>query len=205
MALEEIAFALTGNTPLILHNGTYLSDPLDVFSKELKVFSGKRNKTDEDHRVMRDLEWLGSLYTEERPAFTRHGSEITLESNGRLLMPGENVWRMLYDAAKFSKLGERVKQGVLVLQDAPLDGGEPVHKMFKKPETYMFRRRVKLGGKSAVMRTRCILRQWSATVLVSFQPDRIDREKLIEIMQTAGKYVGLCDWRPRYGTFSVEV
>ena len=54
------------------------------------------------------------------------------------------------------------------------------------------------------MRTRCILRQWAATVLVSFQPDRIDRDKLVEIMETAGKYVGLCDWRPRYGTFNCE-
>lgn len=205
MALEHISFALTGLTPLILHNGTYLSDPLSAISKELKIFSGKMRKTDEDHQVMRDLEFLGSLYTDQPLDFTRSGSKIDIKTNGRLIMPGENIWRMLYDAALFSKFGPRVKQGVLVLQDSLLEGGESLVKMFRKPEEYMFRRRVKLGGKAAVMRTRCILRQWALTTQVSFQPDRIDHNKVIEIMETAGKYVGLTDWRPRYGTFEVKV
>jgi hypothetical protein len=204
MALEELVFTLKGLTPLLLHNGTQLSDPLSRISKELKIFSAKKSKVDDDHRAMRDLEWIGALYTDEPIEFERTGQEIKVNGKSRLILPGDNVHRMLFDAGKHSKMGQRIKDGVLVLSDVPLEGGETVSKMFVKPDEYMFRRRVKLGAQ-AVMRTRCILRKWSATIPVHYQTERIDAEKLIEIMETAGRFVGLGDWRPRYGTFQVDL
>ncbi len=46
---------------MLQHNGQ-TADPLNEFAKELKKVSGKRNKTDEYHALMGEIEWRAGLY-----------------------------------------------------------------------------------------------------------------------------------------------
>ena len=62
---------------------------------------------------------------------------------------------------------------------------------------------VGLNGKR-VMRTRPIFRAWSVVAEVEYEDTILNLEQVNRWVQTAGVQVGLCDWRPRYGRFTVE-
>ena len=59
-------------------------------------------------------------------------------------------------------------------------------------------------GQSKVVRTRPMFREWALEFTWAYMPDQFDEDTLVNIAETTGRLVGLCDWRPRYGKFSVE-
>jgi hypothetical protein len=60
-------------------------------------------------------------------------------------------------------------------------------------------------NRARIVRTRPVFPEWSITFLVKFDPMVLNAESVIKAMEDAGYYVGFCEWRPRYGRFSVEV
>ena len=103
----DFRITLEGTGALLMHNAR-LSNPLDPAAKAIKKVSGKRNKTEDDHAEMAHLEFIGSLY---------------YDKDAGPYIPGENLWRCLYDAAKKSKRGPKVKEGLLITTDVnPLVG-----------------------------------------------------------------------------------
>jgi hypothetical protein len=162
-----------------------LSDPLDDAARAMKKVSAKRQKTDDDHAELGRLEHAGSLY---------------LNQDGPYL-PADNVLRMLSDAAKKHKLGVKVKEGVLVTEDATLlyDGPRSADGLWKD-QNYVSRASVKVGT-SRVIRTRPQFRQWAAAIDGWYDPAIIDFRELETIVETGGARIGLGDWRPRFGRF----
>lgn len=182
---EPLTVTIEGTTPTLMHNGQ-LADPLNKWSKAIKVISGKRKKTDSDHEEMARLEFLGGLY---------------LDKNLAPCWPGENIKRMLVDAAKKSKSGPSAKIGLLVQGDFPLiyDGPKDANKLW---EDERFRSRVSCKVQtSRVMRTRPIFRDWKLRITVQHDPDIVNRDTVIEWIETAGRQIGLSDWRPDFGSF----
>ena len=57
--------------------------------------------------------------------------------------------------------------------------------------------------KNRVVRTRAMFPAWSATIVVNYDPKILNESDVREIVNTAGE-CGLCDWRPKFGRFSVE-
>ena len=57
---------------------------------------------------------------------------------------------------------------------------------------------------SRVMRTRSRFDEWAAKIEVKYDPRVLNESDVVEIAKTAGD-VGLCDWRPKFGRFSVEL
>lgn len=55
-----------------------------------------------------------------------------------------------------------------------------------------------------VMRTRPIFRSWSCAVDIDFLPDQINQRDIVEFVEVAGRIIGLCDWRPKFGRFEIE-
>lgn len=47
-------------------------------------------------------------------------------------------------------------------------------------------------------------RGWSAEIFVDFLPGQLNPAEVAEMVRTAGEVVGLGDWRPRFGWFTVE-
>jgi hypothetical protein len=55
-----------------------------------------------------------------------------------------------------------------------------------------------------VYRTRPMFTDWSATFEVCYDPDQINEGDLKKAIADAGRMVGLCDFRPKYGRFEME-
>lgn len=181
-------YKLTGTRDLIMHNGR-LADPLDPHTKALAEVTAIRGKTEADHREVARRELIGGLYIDDDGPY----------------IPGQNIETLIRDGAKFRKLGKAMTQGVMLEEfDVPLDyvGPRTAEEIAKDPDMTL-RESVKVGT-SRVMRTRPRFSRWSLTFNVEYDEDRVDVADIDRALIDAGKYIGLGDWRPRYGRFEME-
>lgn len=187
----RVRVTIQGVSPLLLHSDRG-ANPLSDEAKALKTVSSKRKKTEEDHAAMMRIEWAAGLYLED----------------GRVVVPVENVRASIRDGAKLSKMGKEISRKVFLDGEAiPLvyDGPKDPAKLF---EDARFRdvRSVRVG-QQRVMRTRPIFRGWSLSFTAYWEPDAFDVELFRQCLESAGKFIGLGDFRPdkggTYGRFSV--
>lgn len=184
---EKLTFHISGLTPTIMHNGR-LANPLDSYSKAIKEISGKKKKTDADFAAMARLEWEASFYLDEK---------------GRPCWPGENIERMVVDAAKKSKQGQSAKAGVYCDGLWPVKYNGPTDfDALWADENY----RLCVGAKvnqSRVMRTRPIFHKWALEFDLHYLPDVVGPKELTNWVTLAGSIIGLSEWRPKFGKFEV--
>lgn len=203
MDYKKIKLEMTGLAPLIMHNGQ-MANPLNNVSREIKKVSGKRKKTDDDFMLMSKLEMLGGVYVSEEPVFEVSGYNIKLTSAGRLAIPSDNWESCIIESAKRLRLGKQAKAGIIVTTDTLLLDAPSVQEMLDDMNKWAFIKRVKVQ-QAAIMRTRPILKQWSTKLEVSYLPDLFNLEQVLEIVDQAGKVVGVGDYRPKYGRFARTV
>lgn len=200
---QTIEFSLKGITGLMVHNGQ-LANPLNPFSKAMKSVSSKRKKTDEDFVLLSRLEWLGGLYTSETIEFELTNNSVVASGGGKIILPGEGFEAMLLSAGKKLRLGETIKSAVLV-DDCPVlefpDMNKPIAKLIDEPK-YTDIRKVRVQ-KNAIMRTRPFFPEWTTTVKVSYLPDLINIDTLIQIVEIGGRVTGLFEYRPKFGRYEV--
>jgi hypothetical protein len=188
----EFTIRLTGTAPLLMHNSR-LANPLDPAAKALKKATGKRGvtKTDDDHAEIARLQFLGGLY---------------YDADIGPYLPSDNIWRMLYDSAKKSKQGPRIKEAVFFPENVnPLSypGPRDPDKLWAD-EGFRLICSVKIGM-SRVMGCRPQFREWTAEAEGLLDSAILDLEDLRRIADTAGSLVGIGDWRPRFGRFDAKV
>lgn len=188
MSLVKFRVHLSGidGSALLMHNAR-LSDPLDEYARKIKKVSGKRNKTEDDHREMADLEWLGGIY---------HDADLGP------FVPGQNIERCLCDAAKKIKLGTVVKSALIIesnINALAYDGPRDLTALLNDTN-YRHRWSAKVST-SRVMRTRPHFRQWATYADGQFDNTQIDLDQIVQVVGIAGRIIGLGDWRPRYGKF----
>lgn len=188
MAWKTLTFRITGDAPLIMHNGS-LADPLSKGAKALKLVSGKRKKTDADFERMAEIEFKAGLYIDE--------------DRGPVI-PGENIEATIYNAAKITKEGKIAKSACFVPKAAVLqyDGPRDADSLWKDDR---FRNCVGVKvGMSRIMRTRPIFKDWSAIVEVEYEDSVVNEEQVERWVNSGGTQIGLCDWRPKFGRFTAE-
>lgn len=186
----DFRITLTGTEGLLMHNSR-LSNPLDPMTRELKKLTGKRTKTDEDHEAVARAEFLGGLY---------HDDVI-----GPYL-PADNLWRCLYDAAKKIKRGPGIKEGLLIstlVNPLQYPGPREAAGLWED-ENFRHFASVKVGTQR-VIRCRPFFRTWSTEADGSLDTALLNLEELRQIAGIAGHQIGLGDWRPKYGRFTMEV
>ena len=201
----DFTITLTGTAPVIMNNAR-LANPLDPAAKALKVATGKRNKTDQDHETIFRLGHRGSMY---------------FDSDLGPYLPGDNLWKSLQEGAKKHRLGQKVTEGVIILTDVnPLaygtfdkegklvkPGPREVEKLWADTNYRFMAARVTGSGSRRVRVPFCrpIFRQWIASAEGTLDEAIIDLAELRLIAETAGTRVGVCDWRPRYGRFTAVI
>lgn len=188
--MAEFMIEITGVSPLLVHSAR-LSDPLDPATKAMAKVSGKRQKTDDDHAELGKLEHAGSLYFDEREG---------------PFVPGQNIEACLFRAASKTKLMSALKTALLIPEMVnPL--------IYRGPRTidglwadkaFVHRASVKVGT-SRVIRTRPVFASWALTVAGSLDTEVVDPDQFAQIVETAGRLIGLGDWRPRYGRFESKL
>lgn len=187
MAWKTAKFKLTSDCPMLMHNGQ-TADPLNEFAKAMKQISSKRKKTDADHEEMARIEFLAGLY---------------VGPDGPII-PAANVDSMMIAAAKKHKEGPLAKSGAFCVKDARLeyDGPRAPDELWKD-ERFRHRALVRVTT-SRVARTRPVFNEWSAVVEVNYEDSVVNFGRVEEWFWTAGTQIGLGDWRPQHGRFSVE-
>lgn len=188
--LVKLKVRIEGVAPLLLHS-SQLADPLNPYVREMKKIHRKmaKQKTDDDHARLRRLEWEGGL---------------TLDDKGRVAIPDNYVLGMIARAGKRQRNKRDVQAGMFcdvaffVLEH---DGPKSLDALYEKPE---FSLRVPAkNGAATVMRTRPRFPRWALTFEVMVMPDVIDVQAVKELLDIAGRLIGLGDWLPRYGRFKV--
>lgn len=187
MAWQKMQFRLTGDAPMIQHNGQ-TADPLNRFSKAMKAISGKRKKTDSDLEELARLEFLAGLYMSETGP----------------MIPAMVLDACVIDAAKKSREGVLAKSGFFTVGNAPLeyDGPRTTDELWQDER---FRLSVPVRVQQArVVRTRPIFNEWALTCTVQYEDTVVNAATVAGWFSVAGTLVGLGDWRPRYGRFQAQ-
>lgn len=187
--MKNFRITLTGTNALLMHNGR-LADPLDPAAKAMKS-ANKRTKTDEDYETMGRLEHQGSLY---------------LDPDVGPYLPGDNIWRSIYDAAKKSKQGQLAKEGVMITTEVnPLvyPGPRDAESLWAD-KNFVFRATVR-NQTNRVVRTRPIFQQWSTQAEGTLDEGALNMSDLQAIAARAGALIGMGDWRPRFGRYAARV
>ena len=185
---ERLKLRLVGVAPLLMHAGR-LADPLDPFAKALARLTSKRLKTPADFEEIARIEWMGGLWLHE----------------GAPCVPAEALESALVKAGKTRRAGTLLRAAVTVTESMRLEHDGPVElATLWDDEAYRHRCGVRIGGKTTI-RTRPRFDRWAATATLMFEPSIVDASTLIDVARYAGDLVGLGDWRPRFGRFSVGV
>lgn len=187
--MKTIHFKVRSTVPLMMHNEQAVN-PRNVYAKRMKEITSKRKKTEEDLLLLSEIEWESGLYWNEKEGYH---------------LPERVISATLLGSAKQFKLGTQFKQGVLMLENsAPLKFAHEKKKpsdLFKVLE-YVDFRGVRVG-QAKVMRTRPIFHEWESEFSLAMDEQKFNEKELVQIVENAGRYVGLCEYRPKYGRFEI--
>ena len=203
MSIRTLQIPVTGTAGLLLSNVAN-SDPLGEGAKQKAFFSGKKKKSDDDHRALRVLDWIFSGYWKQQGEVVIDEAENQVGFDGfdGLYLPGANFQRCLRNAATKWKLGKDVLRSVVVINnpnieyDGPTDAVGLFNSRNPKYQLAAFTSR-------GVWVNRLMIPEWSATFQLTLDDEILSVDQLRRIVNMAGKAEGLGTWRPRFGRFVV--
>lgn len=187
--METLKLKIVGVTPLLMHSDK-LANPLLPESKAHKALTSKRKKTDIDFLDIAKSEFISGCYW---------------NADDKFFIPAQNLDATFLGGAKLQKLGVRWKQAALILEQRVKllhDGPSTPEKLWEEPR-FIDVRGVRVG-QSKVMRYRPVFMSWAAELTVALNTDVIDLDEARKAIEDAGKLIGTCEFRPRFGRFTVH-
>lgn len=188
--MKKFTLTIEGTRPLLMHNSR-LADKLDPITQEKAKIAAKRKKTEDDDLLLSHLEWQGGLY---------------FDAAVGPYLPGDNIFKSLIEAARKTKDGKRVEQGLMIETDInPLayKGPRDLDGLWAD-KNFVHRCTVK-QQQSRITRTRPLFREWRTEIEGAFDEEVLDLADVVRFADTAGAYIGVGDWRPKHGRFIAEV
>lgn len=188
--MKILKFKIEGVAPLLQHDDK-LANPFSELTKSMKAISAKRKKTEEDLLEMARIEWMASLYYND------------IE---RYFIKAECFEGAIMNAGKAKKLGTVLKQSMSIPNNPQLlfrDSKLSPDKLYNI-DNYKDVRSVCIQ-RARISRCRPIFTDWSCVVELWYEETRISEHELIDIVEYAGRYIGVCDYRPKFGRFNVTV
>lgn len=187
---KTFAIKLTGIAPMLTHNGL-LADPSYEYTKALKLISGRRDKSDDDREQMAHHEFQGGLYFVDGvgPVIPSGNIEAAVKAAGSTVgKAGKTITAVFFVNEEFVPLtyaGPRTRE-----------------ELWANP---IFRdRRTAVVQRARIVRTRPRFTQWSLEFTATLLPCKLGGDDLRRFFEHAGYYVGLGDYRPKFGRFEVE-
>lgn len=131
-------------------------------------------------------------------------SYVYRNEKGNISIPGEYLKGAIVGAAKFRQDPRSPRKSAADLFKAAIVSLTPLADLGAKDWDYLDRRRVCIQ-RNAITRSRPAMREgWKATfILMCNLPDYVDQAMLNETISSAGKLIGLADFRPSFGRFQV--
>ena len=188
--MKKIHVEWKGVTPLIMHSCQGVN-PLHPLTQEIKKLTSQKKKTEEDLAKLSDLEWESGLYWDDAIG---------------LYIPAENIEATVREGAKARKKGKDITRAFNCLQmQVPLDIGENLTKDQLRSEFRFRDVRAMKVMRARVMRTRPRFNMWRLGFDAMYDENMLDLQSIVDAIEYAGAYVGLCDSRPKYGQFVATV
>jgi hypothetical protein len=206
---------LTGTQPLLMH-----ADDIDWADRmeawKLEKDNKKSSKAGDDRSPA--FRWIGSLYRNEAGQViipTENIMRALMEGGAACLVPGGRSGKTFKAQSQSGIMPRDIGWPLLVngqpVLTAPIDKllGEKsfaVHELAVKEMGFvLFKKRARIG-QSKHIRVRPRFDAWATTGELVVTDDQITDEVLADILEVAGKYKGLGDWRPSSktpGTFGM--
>lgn len=124
--------------------------------------------------------------------------------DGELAIPGEYLRGSIINAAKFRQDPRSPRKSAMDLFKAGVVVTSTLATLGVKDWDYLDRRRVMIQ-RNGINRTRPAMRAgWKATFdLLIVLPEYIDQNSLRETIESAGRLIGIGDFRPTFGRFGI--
>lgn len=187
--MKNLRVVWKGITPLIMHSCQCVN-PLHPIAREMKKLNDRPRgykMTEEELIQLSNLEWEAGCYWHD---------EIGV------YIPAENIEATIRNGAKASKKGKDIEKYVSVTDlIIPLDYGEKLSKEELINNIKYRDSRPMVVSRARVFRTRPRFNQWKITFNLTYNEEKIDVGTIVNAMEFAGDFIGLCDSRPKYGKF----
>ncbi len=130
---------------------------------------------------------------------------LYVSANPGLIIPAEVVEACINAGARKFKEGMTAKSGMAIMEHSKLefDGPQTPSEMWDDGR-FTFQKMV-VVSRARILRTRPKIDDWAITTEINFEDTVCDLNQITQWIIKAGQIVGMCDWRPRYGRFNVEV
>lgn len=131
-------------------------------------------------------------------------SYVYRDDAGTLALPGEYLRQSIIHSAKFRQDPRSPRKSAMDLYKAGVVSLTPLASLGVKDWDYLDTRRVMIQ-RNGINRIRPAMKAgWRASFdLMVNVPEYIDRNSLREIIEQAGRLIGLGDFRPTYGRFGI--
>jgi hypothetical protein len=188
---------IEGTSDLLMHN-VRLANPMNEYARKLQELNkAKKIKGADKDAVVEEMarqEWMGGLYwTQETGPY----------------LPAANIHKAILEAARMTREGKGIEQGVLQLQRVfPLEyeGPRDLDGMWAQAARFVDQRMV-VVGQAKVLRSRPKFGPgWKARIGFSLNPEVVDPARFRSFVDKAGLYKGVCDGREgvmAFGRFKV--
>lgn len=219
MATKTFAVTLTGKTPILMHSDNIeWADQMAAWKDS--AANKKGSKAGDDRSPA--WRWIGALYHDDEQIVipSDNIARCLMEGGAMVPVPGGKNGKT-FKAQTQSGMMTGEAEWPLLVNGKPI----PVKKLLGLTKEQDFARhktvaselgfslhvkRAKIGSSKHV-RVRPRFDKWSTFGTLVVTDDQITKAALVEILDYAGRYKGLCDWRPGgrtpgpWGMFSAEV
>ena len=131
-------------------------------------------------------------------------SYVYRDDAGFICLPGEYLRGAIIGAAKFRQDPRSPRKSAMDLFKAAIVVTTPLSSLGTKEWDFLDSRRVTIQ-RNGITRTRPAMRAgWEATFdLMILLPEYVDKDVLRETIESAGRLIGLGDFRPTFGRFGI--
>ena len=131
-------------------------------------------------------------------------SYIYRNSDGELCLPGEYVRQSIIMAAKFRQDPRSPRKSAYDLFKAAIVSLTDLATLGKTNWDYLDRRRVQVQRNGITRSRPAILKGWKASFQLMVNiPEYVPQDVLQDVLTNAGRLVGVGDFRPTYGRFTI--
>jgi len=217
--MDEYTVTLTGLKPLLQHHDDIeWADKMDAWKNDPK--NRAESKAGDDRSPA--FRWIGCLYHDGESVCVPQDNimRAIMEGGAMVPVPGGRGGKT-FKAQTQSGIFSGTTQWKLTIDGRPVPY-EPISALYgetdfsvhcalaKELGFSLFLKRAKIG-QSKHVRVRPRFERWEVSGDLIVSDKQITQEILLEILNYAGRYKGLCDWRPGgktpgpYGTFVATV
>lgn len=218
MKAQQYQITITGETPLLMHNDNiewseYMRRwSLDPANKKISVAGDDRSPA---HR------WIGSLYTESGwvvipsdnlMTVLREGGKKCPTGKGQQTFKSQTQSGIVVDQASWRIVGPQGHIPTAAIESLKTEPDFVKHEeAARKLGFELFTKRARIGASKHV-RVRPRFNAWHASGTLTVFDETITHDVLRNILEFAGRYAGIGDWRPSspkapgpFGKFTVEI